>query len=228
LPGEDKNKTVKVFQQSHVELETASDGNLVARVRRGDEAAFAALFDSYKHRIYGFMTGSPQVAEELTEEAFLGVFRKMSTFCGEPSLFTRLERLAVKAVLMHLRKKRVPEVPPAQKGNHELWPQRPSISTSSISTGQVSTRRYPFKAAGARTLLNDRVLDTKAPGATAGWSRSFSRPAISGRQFGEFSITVPKTVGRRLSVAWSALSRANSILLVSAGRTLEFPTHRFQ
>ena len=93
--------------------------NLVARAQRGEEAAFAALFDAYKHRVYGLclrMTGSPQVAEDLTEEAFLGVFRKISTFHGEPAFFTRLQRLAVKAVLMHLRKNRLQEVPLAQKG----------------------------------------------------------------------------------------------------------------
>jgi RNA polymerase sigma-70 factor, ECF subfamily len=118
---------MKVFHQSHVELETASGGNLVACAQRGEEAAFAALFDAYKHRVYGFclrMTGSPQIAEDLTEEAFLGVFRKISAFRGEPAFCARLQRLAVKVVLMHLREKHVQEVPLAQKGSYDLWPQR--------------------------------------------------------------------------------------------------------
>jgi len=127
LPSRDKNMPMKVFQQSHVELETDSGGNLVARAQRGEEAAFTALFDAYKRRVYGFclrMTGSPQDAEKLTEEAFLGVFRKISTFRGESAFSAWLQRLAVKVVLMHLRKKRVQEVPLAQRRSHELWPQR--------------------------------------------------------------------------------------------------------
>lgn len=105
---------MKVFHQSHVELKTASGGNLVARAQRGEEAAFAALFDAYKHRVYGFclrMTGSPQVAEDLTEEAYLGIFRKIFTFRDESAFSTWLQRVVVKTVLMHLRKKRVQEVP---------------------------------------------------------------------------------------------------------------------
>ena len=96
--------------------------SLAARAQRGEGAAFTALFDAYNRRVYGFclrMTGSPQDAEKLIEEAFLGVFRKISTFCSESAFSTRLQRLAVKVVLMHLRKKRVHEVPLAR--NKELW-----------------------------------------------------------------------------------------------------------
>ena len=57
------------------------------------------------------MTGSPQVAEYLTGEAFLRFFRKVSTFRDESAFSTWLQRVAVKTVLMHLRKKRVQEVP---------------------------------------------------------------------------------------------------------------------
>jgi RNA polymerase sigma-70 factor (ECF subfamily) len=56
------------------------------------------------------MTGSPQEAEDLTEEAFLRVFQKISTFRGESAFSTWLQRLAVNVVLMHLRKKRLQEV----------------------------------------------------------------------------------------------------------------------
>ncbi len=105
---------MKVFHESHVELETPSGGNLVARAQRGEEAAFTALLDAYKRRVYGLclrMTGSPREAEDLTGEAFLWVFRKISTFRGEPAFSTCLQRLAVNVVLMHLCKERLQEVP---------------------------------------------------------------------------------------------------------------------
>jgi len=120
--GEDKNRPMKVFHESLVDLEAASGRKLVARAQRGEEAAFAAFFDAYKRRVYGLclhVTDSTQEAEDLTEEAFLGVFRKISTFRGELAFSKWLQRLAVNAVVMHLRKKRVPEVPLAQKRSHD-------------------------------------------------------------------------------------------------------------
>ncbi len=105
---------MRVFHKSHVELRAASGGDLVARAQRGEEAAFAALFEAYKRRVYGLclrMTGPPQEAEDLTQEAFLRVFRKISTFRGESAFSTWLQRLALNVVLMHLRKKRLQEVP---------------------------------------------------------------------------------------------------------------------
>jgi RNA polymerase sigma-70 factor (ECF subfamily) len=51
------------------------------------------------------MTGNTAEAEDLTQEAFLQLFRKISTFRGESAFSTWLHRLAVNVVLMHLRKK---------------------------------------------------------------------------------------------------------------------------
>jgi RNA polymerase sigma-70 factor (ECF subfamily) len=94
-------------------LAPASDANLVARAQRGEEAAFASLFQAHKRGVYSLclrMTHSPADAEDLTQEAFLQVFRKIATFRGESTFSTWLHRLVLNRVLMHLRKKRLPEV----------------------------------------------------------------------------------------------------------------------
>jgi RNA polymerase sigma-70 factor, ECF subfamily len=86
----------------------ASDTQLIARAQRGEEEAFAALFEAHKRRVYSLclrMTGNTAEAEDLTQEAFLQLFRKISTFRGESAFSTWLHRLAVNVVLMHLRKK---------------------------------------------------------------------------------------------------------------------------
>jgi len=86
----------------------ASEVQLIARAQRGDEEAFAALFEAHKRRVYSLclrMTGNTAEAEDLTQEAFLQLFRKISTFRGESAFSTWLHRLAVNVVLMHLRKK---------------------------------------------------------------------------------------------------------------------------
>ena len=91
----------------------ASDTQLIARAQRGDEEAFAAIFEAHKRRVYSLclrMTGNTAEAEDLTQEAFLQLYRKIATFRGESAFSTWLHRLAVNVVLMHLRKKGLPEV----------------------------------------------------------------------------------------------------------------------
>jgi RNA polymerase sigma-70 factor (ECF subfamily) len=95
-------------QQKTAAPKAASETQLVARAQHGDEQAFAALFEMHKRRVYSLclrMTGNTAEAEDLTQEAFLQLFRKVSTFRGESAFSTWLHRLAVNVVLMHLRKK---------------------------------------------------------------------------------------------------------------------------
>jgi RNA polymerase sigma-70 factor (ECF subfamily) len=51
------------------------------------------------------MLGNAAEAEDLTQEAFLQLHRKISSFRGDSAFSTWLHRLAVNVVLMHLRKK---------------------------------------------------------------------------------------------------------------------------
>lgn len=86
----------------------ATETQIIARAQKGDEEAFAALFEAHKRRVYSLclrMLGNPTEAEDLTQEAFLQLFRKISTFRGESAFSTWLHRLSVNVVLMHLRKK---------------------------------------------------------------------------------------------------------------------------
>jgi RNA polymerase sigma-70 factor, ECF subfamily len=91
----------------------ATDARLIARAQQGDEEAFSALFEAHKRRVYSLclrMTGNTAEAEDLTQEAFLQLYRKISTFRGESAFSTWLHRLAVNVVLMHLRKKGLQQV----------------------------------------------------------------------------------------------------------------------
>jgi RNA polymerase sigma-70 factor, ECF subfamily len=84
------------------------DSELVKRAQEGDADAFADLFHAHKARIYSLclrMTNNSAEAEDLTQDAFLQVFRKLATFRGESALSTWLYRIAVNTVLMHFRKK---------------------------------------------------------------------------------------------------------------------------
>src|SRR5436189_5292429 len=56
------------------------------------------------------MTNDTAEAEDLTQDAFLQVFRKLATFRGDSALSTWLYRIAVNTVLMHFRKKALRQI----------------------------------------------------------------------------------------------------------------------
>ncbi len=90
-----------------------SEARAIQRAREGDPAAFEYLYRSHSRRVYAVclrMVGNTTEAEDLTQEAFLHLFRKIHTFRGESAFSTWLHRLAVNIVLMHLRKKSPPIV----------------------------------------------------------------------------------------------------------------------
>jgi RNA polymerase sigma-70 factor, ECF subfamily len=85
--------------------------SLVRRAQLGDEDAFAALFRQHKSRVYSvclLMTKDVAEAEDLTQEAFLQVFRTVGSFRGEAAFSTWLYRVAVNTVLMKLRRRKSP------------------------------------------------------------------------------------------------------------------------
>jgi len=87
-----------------------AEARAIAEAKNGSAEAFEVLYHAHKRRIYSLclrMTGNPAEAEDLTQEAFLQVFRKISTFRGEAAFSTWMHRLAVNLVLMKLRKKGV-------------------------------------------------------------------------------------------------------------------------
>jgi RNA polymerase sigma-70 factor, ECF subfamily len=90
-----------------------SEQEMISRAQRGDADCFDTLYGMYKRRVYPLclrMTGNTADAEDLTQEAFLQLYRKISTFRGESAFSTWLHRLTVNVVLMHLRKKSLPQV----------------------------------------------------------------------------------------------------------------------
>jgi RNA polymerase sigma-70 factor (ECF subfamily) len=85
----------------------------IDKAKGGDTASFEALYNLHKRRVYSLclrMSGNTAEAEDLTQEAFLQLYRKIATFRGESAFSTWLHRLAVNVVLMHLRKKGLPQV----------------------------------------------------------------------------------------------------------------------
>ena len=86
----------------------SSGSDVLTRAQGGDHQAFAELYSQHKRRIYSLclrMVGNIAEAEDLTQEAFLQLHRKIGTFRGDSAFSTWLHRLVINVVLMHLRKK---------------------------------------------------------------------------------------------------------------------------
>jgi len=94
--------------------EKLAEAAAIERAKQGDAEAFEALYNLHKRRVYSLclrMTANTAMAEDLTQEAFLQLFRKIGTFRGESAFSTWLHRMAVNVVLMQLRKKGLPLTP---------------------------------------------------------------------------------------------------------------------
>ncbi len=76
----------------------------------GRAQPFEEIFRLHHRRVYSIclrMTGNSTEAEDLTQEVFVLVFRKLESFRGESAFTTWLHRLTVNQVLMHFRKNHV-------------------------------------------------------------------------------------------------------------------------
>jgi len=85
-----------------------SRGEIVMRAQAGCHDAFSELYALHNRRVYATcmkIVHDASLAEDLTQETFLQVYRKIGSFHGDSMFTTWLHRLAVNSALMHLRKR---------------------------------------------------------------------------------------------------------------------------
>ena len=108
-------------------LDSAVDEVTLARARAGDRTAQAAIYSAYRRLVYTLarrMVHSPEVADEILQDTFVEVIRKLDTFRGEAPLGAWIRKIAVNKSLMYLRSgwKRY-ATPLAPEGEDRLVPQ---------------------------------------------------------------------------------------------------------
>ena len=89
--------------------DAASLKEAIRLAQQGDASAFETIYQLHSRRVYALclrMSGDPVEAEDLTQEAFLQLFRKIHTFRGESAFSSWMHRLTANIVLMRFRKKR--------------------------------------------------------------------------------------------------------------------------
>jgi len=91
------------------ERDGLTEREAIQRAQEGDFEAFECLYKTYSKRVYSIclrMLRNAADAEDLTQQAFMQVFRKIGTFRGESRFFTWVHRVTTNVVLMHLRRKK--------------------------------------------------------------------------------------------------------------------------
>jgi RNA polymerase sigma-70 factor (ECF subfamily) len=93
-------------------LTDCSESEVIRLAQEGNAAAFEHIYKLHSRRVHALclrMTRNPALAEDLTQDVFLQVFRKIHTFRAESAFSTWLHRLAVNVVLMRRRVKALNE-----------------------------------------------------------------------------------------------------------------------
>ena len=83
---------------------------LIARAQQGDRVAARSLYDAHSRRVHRVVFrlcgGDEEMARDFTQDTFIRVFDKLSTFRGESAFATWVHRIAVTVTLNGLRKER--------------------------------------------------------------------------------------------------------------------------
>jgi RNA polymerase sigma-70 factor, ECF subfamily len=177
-----------------------NEAEAIERAKLGDAQAFQALYDKHKRRVYSLclrMTANTAEAEDLTQEAFLQLYRKIATFRGESAFSTWLHRLSVNVVLMHLRKKSLPVV-----------------SLEETTQGEDDTPKKDFGAddlalAGSIDRLQlQRAVDDLPPG----YRTIFVLHDVEGYEHNEIATIVGCSIGNSKSQLHKARMKLRDLL----------------
>jgi RNA polymerase sigma-70 factor (ECF subfamily) len=100
---------MRLYVEKEINNSDFPEEAIIRQAQEGNAAAFEQLYRRYSSRVYFLglrMLKNDSEAEDLTQEAFLLLFRKIHTFRGEARFSTWLHRLTINLVLMRFRKTR--------------------------------------------------------------------------------------------------------------------------
>ncbi|HZB87025.1 MAG TPA: RNA polymerase sigma factor [Terracidiphilus sp.] len=182
----------------------AADAEILARAQAGDHQAFAHLYSLHKRRVYSLclrMVGNPAEAEDLTQEAFLQLHRKIATFRGDSAFSTWLHRMAVNVVLMHLRKKglSLTSLDEAMEPTHDDGPGRSFGAPDLVLSGAID-----------RLALERAVGDLPA-----GYRLIFVLHDVEGYEHNEIATMLECSIGNSKSQLHKARLKLRDALRIS-------------
>ena len=189
-----------------------NEAQAIERAKAGDGEAFEILYTMHKRRVYSLclrMLGNTAEAEDLAQEAFLQLFRKISMFRGESAFSTWLHRLTVNVVLMHLRKKGLNQVSLDEylEPQDEDGPRRDVGSPDNVLAGSVD-----------RVTL-ERCIEELPPG----YKVFFVLHDVEGYEHNEIAGMVGCSIGNSKSQLHKARMKLRDLLKTGAGKKEKEP-----
>jgi RNA polymerase sigma-70 factor (ECF subfamily) len=178
------------------------EADAIRLAQQGDAAAFERLYHLHSRRVYSLclrMVGNTAEAEDLTQEAFLQLFRKIATFRGESAFSTWLHRLSVNVVLMKLRRKSATET---------------SLEEMTEPDEEAGSRRRDFGAADLQLSGSiDRVnLQRAVEQLPPGYKAVFVLHDVQGFEHNEIAEIMHCSIGNSKSQLHKARMRLRELL----------------
>ncbi len=188
-----------------------SEAEAIEKAKQGDAQAFEVLYNLHKRRVYSLclrMTANAAEAEDLTQEAFLQLYRKIATFRGESAFSTWLHRLAVNVVLMRLRKKGLSVVPLEETTETEEETPKKDLGAEDAKL-----------AASIDRLQLQRAIERLPPG----YRSIFVLHDVEGYEHNEIAVIVGCSIGNSKSQLHKARLKLREFLKTSRAEKAKKP-----
>ena len=135
-----------------------TDYELTQAIGRGAIGGIGELYERHRSRVYAVclqMTGNTSEAEDLTQEIFIQLLRKVGSFRGESKFSSWLHRFTTNHVLMHFRRvtRRGEKFP--------SWIEDEAIQGLNVSFGRQFLDRIAIDAALAKLPPGSRSVFVK-------------------------------------------------------------------
>lgn len=177
--------------------QASSDLELARAAAAGDATAFERLYEQHNKRVYSLcfrMLGNASQAEDLTQEVFLQVFKKIGSFRGDSAFTTWLHRLTINQVLMHFRKRGVKLEHTSEEGDF----------TNVVETPLQSTRRI--------SMVDRLALEKAISELPPGYRTVFVLHDVQGYEHEEISGLLDVSIGTSKSQLHKARMRLRELL----------------
>jgi RNA polymerase sigma-70 factor, ECF subfamily len=181
--------------------------DVLVQAQAGDSDAFSTLYLLHRKRVFSICIGMVHdfsLAEDLMQETFVRLHRKIASFRGDSLFTTWLHRMTVNIVLMHLRKRALPVV----SLDHKMI----NISDEEFKRGFGS---HDSRQIGAvDRLAIERALTTLPPG----YRNIFLLHDVHGFEHGEIASMEGCSLGNSKSQLYMARHALRDALSVHSGR----------
>lgn len=180
-------------------ISAATDDLTLCRLASNNNlAAFEMIYQRYHRRTYSLclrMTNSQTEAEDLTQEVFIQLFRKIGSFRGDSAFSTWLHRLTVNQVLMHFRRRSVKNEKTSEDGE--------------IPEQTVSGTENPNKMPVIDRLALNKAIEQLPPG----YKKVFWLHDVEGYEHEEIARMLKLSVGTSKSQLHKARLKLRGLLI---------------